>query len=355
VSLEIVELTPRGSGAVSVLRVGGADAARWVRDLCGGADIAADAPRCVRLRLGEEALDEALACVLPSGAIELHVHGSPTLVRRLVECGVAPDAARRSVEVEAAEKLAHAACEAAARILLDQAEGALARELRALSGAASPEDDRRIDLLLARWTVARRALEPAEVVIAGEVNAGKSTLFNALLGEGRALVSAEPGTTRDRLRARAQLGAWPAWISDTAGEREPTSDVEREGRERARRARASADLVLWLEPSAREAPEPDARTVVVHTFADRQPIASRARGTISALRDPVGARAQIAERFRAAFALPPDPWEPGAGVPVTSEQARAVAALRGLAGSALRRAVEALLEGSDVARAQREP
>ncbi len=351
-NVEIVELTPRGSGAVSVLRVRGPDARTWVKDLCGGVEIAADAPRRVRLRIGAEELDEALVCVLPSGDIELHVHGSPALVRRLAVDGP-PIAPHRSVEALARELLARAAGESAARILLDQVEGALARELRALDGLEPAERGRALAALLARWSVARRALEPAEVVLAGRANAGKSTLFNVLLGESRALVSAEPGTTRDRVRARARFGAWPVWISDTAGEREPTSDVEREGRERARRARASADLVLWLEPLGGDALEaaPE-RAVVVRTFADRSTSSSRPRDAISALRDPDGARARVADLFRSAFALPEDPWTPGAGVPLSSGQARAIAGLRGLEGSELRRAVAALLEGSapDVAR-----
>jgi tRNA U34 5-carboxymethylaminomethyl modifying GTPase MnmE/TrmE len=278
--------------------------------------------------LGGEDLDEALACALPSGEFELHVHGSPTLVRRLTgslgtesvlrlgarpgapACArpgapACPRAEPQSIEERAALALASAPCEGAARILLDQAEGALTRELRSISAEPLERRDRAIDTLLSRWSVARMALEPAEVVIAGPVNAGKSTLFNALLGERRAIVGPETGTTRDRLRARALLGQWPAWISDTAGGLDPSalasaSPVDREGQERARRARGSADLVLWLDPldpsrppakpPSREPPphEWGRRAILVHTFADLVERTSRTSGALSALRDPAG-------------------------------------------------------------------
>src|SRR5262249_14690367 len=151
---------------------------------------------------------------------------------------------------------------------------------------------RRIDALLARSSAARRALEPAELVIVGPVNAGKSTLFNALVGEARAIVDAEPGTTRDRLRARAQLGPWPVWISDTAGEGELPGGrdawVGEEDQDRARRAAARADLVLRLERldslrvrDGQAASGERGREVRVHTFADLVEPGSRPERAIS--------------------------------------------------------------------------
>lgn len=350
VEIEVDELTPRGSGAVSVLRVRGKDAVTAVLRLCGGANLGPGGPRTVRLRIGAEDLDEAIVCELPTGEVEIHVHGSPAVVRRLrtlLEGSSSLPARlrhRTTLEERAAGLLATAPCESAARILLDQAEGALRRELGTLAAEAPDGRVRGVERLLRRWEIARWALEPAEVVIAGPANAGKSTLFNALLGEVRAIVAPEPGTTRDRLRARALLGAWPVWISDTAGEREPVSEVEKEGRERARRARASADLLLWLVPVFDETPaEIEPRAVLVRSFADRCRETADSRA-ISALRDPGEARERVAAIFRDSFSLPSDPWIPGAGVPVSREQAEAVMSLRASTGLDFERALAALLD-----------
>src|SRR6185436_10524007 len=111
------------------------------------------------------------------------------------------------------------------------------------------------------------------------------------------------------LRERGLLGAWPVWLVDTAGDRDLAADeVEREGQARAGRARAAADLVLWLEPSssAEARPPPGPRTVVLRTFADRGARPSLAGEAISALRDPEAARDRVAHLYRRAFALPED-------------------------------------------------
>jgi tRNA modification GTPase len=91
--------------------------------------------------------------------------------------------------------------------------------------------------------------EGALVVLAGPPNAGKSTLFNRLLGERRAIVAPEAGTTRDSLEETLLLHGIPIRLVDTAGLREAGSAVEREGVERARDLAARADLVLALHPA----------------------------------------------------------------------------------------------------------
>ena len=329
------------------MRLSGPGAAAFVRNLC-GVEVDAGVPRLARLRLEGEELDEALACRFGPEVFELHLHGSPVLVERLA--GLLPVAAEeRSLEARARMDLARAPAESAARILLDQAEGALSRELRALVAADRATRRRAIDALLVRARTARFALRPTEVVLAGPVNAGKSTLFNALLGEARAIVDATPGTKRDVLRERARFGSWPVWLVDTAGERELLSerdDVEREGRTSGRRARRDADLVLWIAPViGGEAPPPGARTVVVRTFADRVADPLPVEGAISALRDPAGARARVEEIFRTSFDLPDDAWTSGAGVPFTDEIAAAIAALRHVEGATFARRVEAIVQG----------
>ena len=342
------------------MRLSGPGAAAFVRKLC-GAEVGAGVPRLARLRLAGEELDEAIVCHLPGAVFELHLHGSPVLLEQLARAlpVTAPAASsavpESSLEALARADLARAPAEAAARILLDQAEGALSRELRSLVAADAAARERAVDGLLARARAARFALRPTVIVLAGPVNAGKSTLFNALLGEARAIVDATPGTTRDVLRERALFGAWPVWLVDTAGEREAdyegvdseADDVEREGWGRGRRARAEADLVLWLAPvSGAEPAVPRApRSATVRTFADLRPGTGPAGGAISALRDPAGARARISEIFRTTFGLPEDPWTPGAAVPFTDEIAAAIADLRGAEDATLERRVEAIVAG----------
>ena len=86
--------------------------------------------------------------------------------------------------------------------------------------------------------------EGALAVFAGAPNVGKSSLYNALVGEERAIVTAEAGTTRDALEAPVQLGGYPFRLVDTAGLREEAEHVERLGIEVARGYLARADVVI---------------------------------------------------------------------------------------------------------------
>ena len=85
------------------------------------------------------------------------------------------------------------------------------------------------------------------IVIAGAPNAGKSTLLNRIAERDIAIVSDIPGTTRDVLEVRLDLGGYAATLVDTAGIRASNDDIEKEGINRARRYIDNADLVLWLQ------------------------------------------------------------------------------------------------------------
>ncbi len=105
---------------------------------------------------------------------------------------------------------------------------------------------------LAQW-LARPRAEPLRegfrVVLAGPPNAGKSTLFNALVEDEAAITAAEPGTTRDVLVRAVAIGGLPFAFIDTAGLRdEGAGTIERIGIARARAEAERADLVLWLGP-----------------------------------------------------------------------------------------------------------
>jgi len=118
-----------------------------------------------------------------------------------------------------------------------------------------------------------RLREGALLVIAGRPNAGKSSLFNALLGTERAIVTEIPGTTRDAIEAHAAIEGFPFRIVDTAGLRDSDERIERLGIEVSKKYLAAADLVLFCEErdDASRAPflaEVSAPVVVVRTKAD---------------------------------------------------------------------------------------
>ncbi|RYD60397.1 MAG: GTP-binding protein, partial [Sphingomonadales bacterium] len=102
-----------------------------------------------------------------------------------------------------------------------------------------------LDRRLARPRI-ERLRDGIRVVLAGPPNAGKSSLLNALVDREAAIVSAEPGTTRDLIEVPVTIGGTPFLFLDTAGLREPGGDIERIGIARAEVAIAGADLILWL-------------------------------------------------------------------------------------------------------------
>ena len=92
----------------------------------------------------------------------------------------------------------------------------------------------------------RMLRDGAKVVLAGPPNVGKSSLFNALVGSARAIVSDRPGTTRDAIEAWIDIAGWPVCLVDTAGLRTAADAVEAEGVERAKSLAAAADIILDL-------------------------------------------------------------------------------------------------------------
>ena len=103
-----------------------------------------------------------------------------------------------------------------------------------------------IESLIRRGNTGRVIREGYKVVIAGPPNSGKSTLLNALIGEERAIVHHQAGTTRDVLREAVEIGGLKVWLMDTAGLREDGQEVEAEGIRRAKLEVENADLALYL-------------------------------------------------------------------------------------------------------------
>ncbi len=133
----------------------------------------------------------------------------------------------------------------------------------------------RIDAMLRGSIAAERLRDGLKVVLAGPVNAGKSTLLNALAGRDVAIVSDIPGTTRDRLDVHLDLRGWPVTLMDTAGLRRSDDLVEQQGIDRTLLAVREADLVLWLIPpdgGFEEAAARDEKNLWIRTKIDSHPL-----------------------------------------------------------------------------------
>jgi tRNA modification GTPase len=135
----------------------------------------------------------------------------------------------------------------------DEADVAADVAVRALNAARLLQ--REIAALLAEGTRGERLRDGLVVAIAGPPNAGKSTLLNRIARRDVAIVSPHAGTTRDVIEVHLDLGGYPVTLLDTAGIRDTSDPVEREGVARARDRAAGADLILWLTES--EAANPD--------------------------------------------------------------------------------------------------
>ena len=131
-----------------------------------------------------------------------------------------------------------------------------------------------IDQVLEGAHRGERLRDGFRVVLAGRPNAGKSSLMNALAGRDVAIVSATPGTTRDRIDVFLDLNGVPLHLADTAGLQETTDAVEREGIRRSHGAMREADLVLWLSPSdAPSEPEETVHTAPVQIVRTKSDLA----------------------------------------------------------------------------------
>lgn len=114
-----------------------------------------------------------------------------------------------------------------------------------------------VEELLDTASIGRIAREGVRIAIVGKPNVGKSSLMNALLGEGRVIVTDVPGTTRDTVEESASLGGIPIVLVDTAGLRDTDDKVEKIGIERTEKAIASADMIMLVIDGSRDLEESD--------------------------------------------------------------------------------------------------
>lgn len=369
----VARATPAGSGALAIVRLSGPPG-RALAVARGLAPRLPDAPRPRRAYLspllGEDggAVDEGIVLLFRAPAsstgeevVELQTHGSPAVVEALVRSAVARGARRArpgeftrralangKVDLARAEgigRLAAALSRGEARRALGLVRGELSRRVEALREellSALVELEARLDfaedvaregeaavvagLGATRARLRRLADETGKgrdgggvpvVVILGAPNAGKSTLFNALVGEDRALVTEIPGTTRDAVSEYVEIGGERVRLVDTAGLRESGDRLERLGGEAALRAAEGADLVLLAREEGGAEPPEEPRTagacrVRVRTKGDlggraredELVVSARTGMGLEALRQEIAARLGLAEEAGTLSALP---------------------------------------------------
>jgi tRNA modification GTPase len=308
--------TPPGRSAVALLRLTGRGAFEVAAKCL--SPLRVDPPRTVfRTRL--VTVDDVLAVCFRGphsytgeDLVEISTHGGLLVpaeaMAALVAAGARPaepgEFTRRAVlngkmdllQAEATADLIEASAPAQRRRALAQLDRGLSKRLDALrseilelegltayeidfpeedDGPVAPERvvtawegvQRRLVLLLGTAAEGERLREGALLVIAGPPNAGKSTLFNALLGSERAIVTEIPGTTRDAIEAPAVIAGFPFRLVDTAGLRDTDDKIEKLGIEVSRKYLDAADLVLYCdEQGGHESFE--APTIFVRTKAD---------------------------------------------------------------------------------------
>lgn len=321
--------TGPGRAAIAVIRLSGPA----IPDLLVAMTGALPSPRLARLATLRdpatgEALDQGLALFFPAphsatgeDYAELHIHGGPAVINRLLTAlarrpGLRPaeagEFARRGFangkidlsQAEALADLVEAQTEAQRRQALRVAGGALRRQVEGWRSALiealalveaeldfSDEADvgafdrGRLDAAIApvraEMCAALRQAPASErlrdgflTMIMGPPNAGKSTLLNALARRDLAIVSPTPGTTRDMIEAHLDIEGLPVTFVDTAGLREAADEIERIGVDRVLARVETADLALWLSPGGEAAPAAipaGVETVKVSTKSDLIP------------------------------------------------------------------------------------
>lgn len=316
--------TPPGRGGVGMVRLSGAQSGAIAKQLAPAwpSDSPSHQLRRARLVAPDGAMiDEAMIVIMRAPrsytgeeVVELHCHGGPMILQRVMDAARAFGArtARPGefteraflhgkldlTQAEAVADLIDATSASAHQLALEHLSGRLGDAIRAhlrtltevamlIEAALDFSHEEHVyqierDAILQRLDAVRDALitlrdgfdqgrrqrEGVRVAIVGPPNAGKSTLFNHLYGDERAIVTPIAGTTRDFLEEQIQLGDVTLRLIDTAGLRQTEDMIEAQGIARSRQWRARAELVIWLvdrsvgldEGARRELLDPNAPT-----------------------------------------------------------------------------------------------
>jgi tRNA modification GTPase len=292
--------TPPGRSGIGVIRLSGSLALEIARTLTLDEKFSPQPNHVVLKNLSDpetgEVLDSALITYFKSphsftgeDVIELSCHGSPVLLRYLLDVILRLDArvadpgeytlralsnGRLNLsQAEAIRDLIDAQTDAASRQAARQLRGELSAYLQPLkqslleiivpleSALEFVEDNlpplakdgitnkltnlsQRVEQLASTFRAGRLLKTGLKVTLAGRPNVGKSSVFNALLNSDRAIVSELPGTTRDSLSELVSFHGVPVLLTDTAGVRSSSDKIENLGVERTRRAMAEADIIV---------------------------------------------------------------------------------------------------------------
>lgn len=288
--------TPRGRGALAVIRLSGPLAINIVTQMAGLGDIEPRRAKLTTLNREEQIIDEViLTCFLTphsltgEDVVEISCHGSPAVVRQIVDRTLELGAVLAGpgeftlralsngkinlAQAEAIRDLISAQTDAAVKQAARQMNGELSNTLNPFkeqlvevivlleSALEFVEDDlpaprvnevekilssviSGVEKLSGSFSAGRLLQDGVRVTIAGRPNVGKSSLFNSLVAHERAIVTEIPGTTRDTLSEAIDMGGIPVILTDTAGVRETSDGIETLGIERTHRALSDADLVL---------------------------------------------------------------------------------------------------------------
>jgi tRNA modification GTPase len=309
--------TPAGRSGVGVIRMSGHDSLTILRKLVAADSFDPD-PNILTLRnlvdpKTTEQLDRALVCYFKAprsftgeDVVELHCHGSPVLLRSVIDAALELGArladpgefTLRAVanqrlkltEAEAIRDLIDAQTDAAVRQATRQLKGEISNTLQPVkdellkiivrleSSLEFVEDDlpaletdqlcnslqllkMKMEKLANTFSRGRLIREGLKVTLVGRPNVGKSSLFNSLLGRSRAIVTEVPGTTRDTITESIALDGVPVILTDTAGLRLSDDRIESIGIDKTKREAADSDVLIVVIDGAEPVTDDD-RTVL---------------------------------------------------------------------------------------------
>ena len=319
----VAQATPFGHSGVALVRVSGQDSLKIVEKLTGGSPLKNRVSTFSKiLSPNNDVIDRALitcfrapASYTGENVVEITPHGNPAIIENIIETiciygGRIADPGEFTkrafingkldlIQVEAVAALINSKSKESALAQQKIASGALSKKINDIKGIlvstlALVENE--IDIseelmgeqtvanvktnlmktagliggLLETYKLGKMLFEGLDVIIAGETNVGKSTLFNALVKKDVSIVNQEPGTTRNLIEAELLIGGAVIRVVDTAGARKTKNPVEKEGLDRAKKRSKKADLVLHLtdDPAKAMTIKKTRKTLIVITKSD---------------------------------------------------------------------------------------